>query len=67
MTNSSSTADDLYCARCGHAKTWHTDEIIVKGYGEGGRCGWWRDPMFSATEECSCDGFTADRGTIRSG
>jgi hypothetical protein len=51
-----------FCARCGHSRESHTEEIIPPGqYGEGGRCSWWKDPMFSPTEDCSCHGFQAQR------
>lgn len=51
------------CANCGHAKYWHHEHAIAPGhYGEGGYCGWWKDPMFSATEECrQCPGFVETR------
>lgn len=37
------------CTSCGRSRRWHTESIITNGYGERGRCGWFRDPMFSLT------------------
>jgi hypothetical protein len=49
------------CRNCGHARSWHRENVIPEGkYGAGGRCGWWKDPMFGPVEECSgCSGFAA--------
>jgi len=68
----SEVAEEEPCAQCGHAYKWHSEKVIAAGrFGEGGRCGWFRDPMFGATEECAggadrgpCQGFAAS-GPLR--
>lgn len=63
MATPANGSDD-YCSKCGHARRDHTDEVIPRGqYGEGGRCGWWRDPMFGPTQECHCSGFVTREAT----
>jgi hypothetical protein len=65
----SKSTEDERCATCGHSRRWHREDVITTGYGEGGRCGWFKDPMYSPTEECSrgaggkpCQGFVSGSG-----
>lgn len=57
LRNVKKHSSERFCSSCGHSENVHTEALITKGYGEGGRCGFWHDRMFGGTDECNCDGF----------